>query len=167
MFLTIKNLMFKANSTLFFSSITNISLFGIKEIVFLKENSFNSSRLDNLTKKFNCFEGTLRLQILIAIYLGYNEVTLIGHNYTHSPARSGHFYEFGKGLFFNHDSWNMDFLEEAKKYLKINTLTIDSSSNRLDHVKQYPLINYKENYQIVSESHLNKMNKFFYYKIFK
>jgi len=166
MYLTIMNLMSKANNTLFFSSVTNILLFKVKSMIFLKENSFDNTRLNELTGKFNCFEGTLRLQILIAIYLGYDEVTLIGHDYTHSPAQSGHFYEFGKGIHTNHDYWNQEFLEEAKKHLKIKTLTINSVSNRLDFIK-YSKINYKENIQIVSKKYLDKMSKFFYYKVYK
>ena len=103
MFLTIKNLMKTNESIVFFSSITNISLVGIKNLIFLSENSFKSKELKDLTTRFNCFEGALRLQLLIAIYLGYDHVTLVGHDYTHSPSMTGHFYEYGKGEYSNHD----------------------------------------------------------------
>jgi hypothetical protein len=168
MFLTVKNLMMTNEKVVFFSSVTNIPLVGIKNLIFLSENSFKSKEVKDLTRRFNCFEGSLRLQLLIAIYLGYDQATLVGHDYTHSPSMAGHFYEYGKGNYSNHDLWNADFFEDVKKKIKITTLTIDSKSNRLNYLK-YPKekVSYKENTAIISSKLLNKMNTFSYYKIFR
>jgi hypothetical protein len=72
--------------------------------------------------------GSLRAQILLAIYLGFDKLILVGHDYTLYPTRSGHFYENDIEEFIDLSEWNKDFLNEIAKLVDIESLGIGSES---------------------------------------
>ena len=77
--------------------------------------------------------GSLRAQILLAIYLGFERLILVGHDYTLFPTKSGHFYENSVDEFVDLSEWNIDFLFEASKIVDIITIGIESDSKVLPY----------------------------------
>jgi hypothetical protein len=138
----------------FFVNLSNYPVLLNKNITYLyRDFPDNSLGVDFISNKFNCFQGSLRAQILLAIYMGFDEVHLVGHDYTHSPAKSHHWYEKGHGVITPMEDFNKDFLNYAKNFINITTVTIESESSNLDYIKYkdfagtQPL--YKENSEIV------------------
>ena len=77
--------------------------------------------------------GSLRAQILLAVYLGFERLILVGHDYTLSPTKSGHFYENNVDEFVDLSEWNIDFLFEISKIVDIITIGIESGSKVLPY----------------------------------
>lgn len=75
--------------------------------------------------------GSLRAQILIAIYLGFDRIILVGHDYTLYPTKSGHFYEKDVNEYVDLSEWNRDFFNEVSKIVDVVTLGIESDSKVL------------------------------------
>jgi hypothetical protein len=125
---------------------------------------------NHISKKFNCYTGSLRAQILLAIYMGFDHVYLVGHDYTHSPAISHHWYEKGQGVITPMPEFSKDFLNYAKKFIDITTITTDSKSNNLNYIKYEDFFNskmiFKENSEILSERFLEVLSTSVNYKIF-
>lgn len=67
-------------------------------------------------------EGSLRSSINLAIYLGFSEIVLVGHDYLMQPTRAGHFYEKGIGEQIHLENWNADFLNSAQKLINIKII---------------------------------------------
>ena len=42
------------------------------------------------------YEGSLHASISLAIYMGFEEIILVGCDYTHKNSRIGHWYEKGR-----------------------------------------------------------------------
>lgn len=82
-----------------------------------------------LHRSNNPLSGSLRAQILLAIYLGFDKLILVGHDYTLYPTRSGHFYENDVEEFVDLSKWNKDFLNEIAKLVDIESLGIGSESD--------------------------------------
>jgi len=113
---------------------------------------------DFISRRIECFTGMIRTTILIAIYLGFEQVYLVGCDYTHKPSRSLHFYEKGYGVFHEQPDYQKEFLEIAKEFTDITTITLDGTSDFISSVtyKKYtgrdPL--FKENTELVDERYL-------------
>jgi len=138
----------------FFVNLSNYPVLLDKNITYLyRDLPDNSLGADFISNKFNCFQGSFRAQILLAIYMGFDEAYLVGHDYTHSPAISHHWYEKGHGVITPMEDFNKDFLNYAKNFINITTITVESESSNLDYIKYndfagtQPL--YKESSEIV------------------
>jgi hypothetical protein len=83
-------------------------------------------------------EGTLRFQISLAIYLGFREATLVGHDYTHYPARGRHFYEIGDGVEVAVRYFAKELIEYAKPMINLATVTLSAGCETM------PAITYEE-----------------------
>jgi hypothetical protein len=146
----------------FFINLSNYPVLLNKNITYLHSDIPDKSLdADYISNKFNCYEGSLRAQILIAIYMGFDEVFLVGHDYTHSPAKSHHWYEKGYGVTTPMKDFSGEFLNYAKNFIKITTVTIDGESENLDYVKYNdycgvkPL--FKENTEILKPIYLDAL----------
>jgi len=104
------------------------------------------------------FHGSLRASILMAIYMGFSKVYLVGYDYTHSPSRSMHWYEKGRGLDKEIKDYNQDFFSIALNFIEIITVTVDKKSYKLKSVTYKELTGenpiYKENHEIISTNYL-------------
>jgi hypothetical protein len=155
----------------FFISLTNYPVFFKSNITFVyRDIPDNSLEKDYISNKFNCYKGSLRAQIMLAIYMGFDHVYLVGHDYTHSPARSHHWYEKGYGVITPMDDFSKDFLEYAQKFINITTITTNSESVNLDYVKYNEFcgdkLKYKENTEILKEKYLNVLDTAAPYNIY-
>jgi hypothetical protein len=122
-----------------------------------------------ISNHFNCFEGTLRAQILLAMYMGFENAYLVGHDYTHFPSRSLHFYERGEGLKTDLRLWNNEFFNYAGKFINITTVTLDGESETLPSVTYKSFSGrdpvFKENKEVVSSEILSLLETWPNYKI--
>ncbi len=158
--------------TEFFLNISNYPVMYNDNITYLykdiPDESLDKSYISN---KFNCYIGSLRAQIMIAIYMGFDHVYLVGHDYTHSPAVSHHWYERGKGIVTPMPNFSKDFLEYAKKFINITTITAGSSSDNLDYVRYQDLFKtdllYKENSEILKPNVMDILSTFPGYRIYQ
>ena len=144
----------------FFINLSNYPVFLNKNITYIFKNIPDNSLGNNfISNKFNCYEGSLRAQILLAIYMGFDEVHLVGHDYTFSPAKSNHWYEKGHGVIVPIGNYNNDFLNYAKNFINITTVTLDSESSKLDYVRYEDLHGvkaiYQENTEILEPKYLD------------
>lgn len=117
--------------------------------------------VDYISKKINCFAGVMNTAILLAIYLGFDRVYLVGFDYTHVPSRSLHWYEKGQGVFIPHENYRKDFFEIAKEFINITTITLDGTSDFInsetykEHTGRDPV--YRENTELADERYLKML----------
>jgi hypothetical protein len=113
---------------------------------------------DFITNRTNSFADSLKASITLAAYMGFNHCYLVGHDYTHVPSRSLHFYEKGQGIFIPHENYNKEFLGMAKEFIDITTITLDGTSDSVnavtykEHTGRDPI--YRENTELVAEQYL-------------
>lgn len=113
---------------------------------------------DFISKKTACFNGVMNTAVLLAIYLGFDHVYLVGFDYTHVPSRSLHWYEKGQGVFCEQPNYQKDFFEVAKEHIDITTITLDGTSEYINAVtyKEYtgrdPV--HRENTELLSEKYM-------------
>lgn len=153
-----KRIIQNRNITLF----TNISnKYGLRDnqavytYKFWKDPLLDDSRL---AQSFDCFSGTFRASIFLAIYMGFSKIYLVGFDYTHTPTRLLHWYEKGEGILKNVEGYQKDFIEMAKEYADLITVTIDGGSDLMESITYKNLFGkepiFKENYEIIEESKL-------------
>lgn len=115
-------------------------------------------------------DGTLLLQVSLAIFLGFRKVYLVGHDYTHTPSRIGHFYEKGEGPLSDHSDFCRDFLSYAKQHVDLVTVTVDAGSDRVDSITYENLTGdrprFRENVELVNGSGLKTLATWPGYRIF-
>ena len=111
--------------------------------------------------RINCFTGVNRTAMMLAIYMGFEHIYLVGFDYTHVPSRNHHYYEKGYGVFRERKNFNKDFFEIAKEFIDITTITLDGTSDFInavtykEHTGREPA--YKENTDIVDEKYLKAL----------
>lgn len=114
--------------------------------------------------------GTFRFQIALAIFLGFKKAYLVGHDYTHFPSRSLHFYEKGEGILDGNRGFSRDFINYAKQHIDLTTVTLDSSSETMNFITYKELTGkdpcFRENTDIVDEVKLKNLATWHGYTIF-
>lgn len=160
------------NKINYFVSLSNFPVLFGRNIFYLFFELPNS----NIVKEFksvglNPFHGSFRTSILLSIYLGFDTVYLVGFDYTHTPSRNLHWYEYGEGILEDQSNYEAEFIHIASKYIKIKTVTIDGVSNKIDSITYKELTGeepiYKENDQILTPECLNTLATWKGYKINK
>lgn len=154
-----------------FTNISNYPVLFNKNICYTFRD-IDDDRLEAnfISHQMNCFAGSLRASILMAIYLGFEHCYLVGFDYTHFPSKSRHWYEKGEGVENDFINNEVDFLELAKQFIDITTITVNGSSNTLDHItyKEHsgkdPI--FRENTEILAEQFLESLSKWPGYTIF-
>lgn len=125
---------------------------------------------DFISKKINIYSGSFRASIFLAIYMGFSSCDLVGFDYTHIPSRSLHWYELGNGLIVDQGAYEREFLDIAKEFIDIRTITLDGLGNDLNHITYQDLFKcapqYKENHEILSDKYLKCLASWPGYKIF-
>ena len=161
---------FKSNPEItFFTDISNSLRIKGDNILYL-EKSFFQEYLPISLKKTDVFKGSLRIEISLAIFLGFKKAYLVGHDYTHSESHSSHFYEIGKGTRRPHNNWNKGFFNSIKKYIDLTTVTVSGGADSISSISYKELTNdlpfYKENNEIVEKESLDILSSWPYYDIY-
>jgi hypothetical protein len=93
-----------------------------------------------IDRRINCFKGVFRTAIMLAIYMGFKKIYLVGFDYTHQKAKSKHWYERGHGVevAFNPIQYELDFINIAKEFIEIETITLEGGSDI------FPSVTYKD-----------------------
>ena len=105
-----------------------------------------------LASDIGIYHGSFRCSIALAIYMGFEDITLVGCDYTHEISRALHWYEKGKGIVETHSDYQRPYLEIAQKYAKITTITMDGGGGVLpavtytEHTGRTPI--FRENHEL-------------------
>lgn len=117
----------------FFLNLSNFPVIRSKNISFVFRDIVDPRLPANfITNRISSFDGALRVAILIAIYMGFDHIYLVGCDYTHVPSRTLHWYEKGQGVFIPHENYEKDFFEIAKEFIDITTITLDGTSDYIN-----------------------------------
>jgi hypothetical protein len=114
--------------------------------------------------------GTLAFQLSLAIYLGFKRAYLVGHDYTHFPARAFHFYEKGMGIVEGEKDFSRDFINYAAQNIDLVTVVLDGSSKTMKSITYRDLTGkeprFRENVDIVDIDKLKSLATWKGYSIF-
>jgi len=151
----------------YFTSLSNY--FGIqgKNINYVYHfGQANSSNVENqMDGIFSTMAGSMPGMIGTALYMGFKNITLVGCDYTSTPQKVGHFFEFGEGDDKDLSGLGGDkLLSSLRGRVNINTITIDETYNGttipsisyFEHTNSQPI--YKENSQVVSKESLIELD---------
>ena len=126
-------------------------------------NDLLETELDNV---FSPMSGALDGMLGLAAYLGFNDVTLVGCDYTSKPSLSRHFYESGQIINKPKDgNFSEALLADAMTKFNIKTVTINDSyeGESIPSITYENLTNdkprFKENNTIVLNSDLVELNQ--------
>lgn len=115
-------------------------------------------------------QGTFKFQLSLAIYLGFKKAYLVGHDYTHFPSRSLHFYEKGTGILDGNRGFSREFINYAKQHIDLVTVTLDGSSETMKSITYSALTgkepSFRENIDIVDRVKLENLATWEGYSIF-
>jgi len=119
-----------------------------------------------ITNKIDSFAGSIRFTILLAIFMGFKKIYLIGFDYLFSPSQSGHWFEKGKGVptdpSFNLNEYQKSFLDITKDFCEIISVTVEGGCKNLESIEYSKLtnskLNYKENYEIIERKNLKLLS---------
>lgn len=155
----------------FFINLSNYPVLNDKNITYLFRDLCDSRLPPNfIGYQINAFHGSLRSAILLAIYMGFDHIYLVGCDYTHVPSRNLHWFEKGEGIFIPHENYQKDFFEIAKEFIDITTITLDGTSDFInsvtykEHTGRDPI--YRENTELIEEKYLKLLDTWPDYSIF-
>lgn len=155
----------------FFINLSNYPVLKNKNITYLFRDLYDPRLpLDFISHRINACHGAFRTAILLAIYMGFDHVYLVGCDYTHVPSRSIHWFEKGQGIFYPQENYQKDFFEIAKEYIDITTITLDGTSDFInavtykEHTGREPI--YIENTELVDERYLKILDTWPDYSIY-
>ena len=155
----------------FFLNLSNYPVLRDENITYLFRGLYDH-RLSSsfITNRINAFHGSFRTAILLAIYMGFDHVYLVGCDYTHNPSRAHHWFEKGHGVFFQNQDYQKDFFEIASEFISITSITLDGASNFInsvtykEHTGLEPM--YKENIELLDDRCLELLATWPDYKIY-
>ena len=115
---------------------------------------------------FNANQSALSAMLGMAIFLGFEDVTLVGFDHLLKPKASEHFYEYGKlDKVFETAVLHENFLKSAQEFLKLKV--VSPNSDYIGHIIQsvsYEELTgsspfFKENTEIIDNSDLKILEK--------
>ena len=94
-----------------------------QNISFINSLSSSPFNVHLSSRNIDPYHGSIRNAISLSIYLGFEQVVLLGCDYTYSPPISGHWYEasYNREPIQNYSS-NDAFFAEALKFIDISVL---------------------------------------------
>ena len=162
----------KFNKKIYLLNISNLPVtFMNKNLIYTSNDNFkNKLKYTHKIDIDDPLAGSLNASISLAIYMGFKECVLVGFDYTHSPSRSLHWFEKGKGFFHEQINYNLVFFKQVRNNIILKTLTLDGESKLLDFVtyenytKSKP--KYKENEFLLNPNILKTLSTWEGYNIY-
>jgi hypothetical protein len=101
-----------------------------------------NTKLQALEEKYLLVSGALRFQILIAVYMGFSRVILVGHDHLDKYSAKGHWYEnYNAKKFYNlNEDWNNEFLRKMRQVIQIDQIT--EGESRLEFLNTFTYESY-------------------------
>jgi len=128
------------------------------------DDFYDEELSDNfITRQVDGFSGTLNTMISYAIYMGFARAYLIGCDYTHLPAKSGHWYEIGIDVETDQSNYLKAFLALASESIELITVTPNATIQglHLKHITYSELTGcqpmFRENYELMNEEYLRTL----------
>jgi len=154
----------------FFINFSNYPVLNGKNINHIFYKLPNSEFITELNShSINPFHGSFRASITLAIYMGFKKIYLVGFDYTHTPSRNLHWYEKGEGIINDQENYEKEFLDIAKKFINIVTITIDGISTKVDYMTYMEFCGkqckFKENTEFIDKKHLDVLKTWKNYSI--
>lgn len=142
-------------------------------IFFVFKELIDSDLFSFLTKHgVDGLSGSIRMSITLAIYCGFEHITLVGCDYTHGSSRSRHWYEQGEGVIYPQPNYQKIFFELITTFggVSLNTVTLDGCSSILPALKYETTtgrkLEYRENHELLSQDMLNILDSWHEYRVF-
>ena len=152
----------------FFSHVTNFPFLRRKNCYYLMDHI--PLGLDDAIHEINNFKNVIESSIVLAIYMGFDDINLLGFDYLHDPSTSHHWYEKGKGVVTNVKTKEKKFIESVKKFANISSITVDSQAQVTKHIYYQNIAGtrpaFKENVELASKEVLDSLAIFNDYKIY-
>ena len=157
--------------TTFFLNFSNYPVARFSNAVYVSRHYVpDFARINPFRDREDSHRGTLMFQLSLAIFLGFKKAYLLGHDYTHLPSRSLHFYEKGTGVLDGNRGFCREFIDYARAYIDLTTVTVDSRSETMDFVTYRNLTGkepvFRENTEIIGEAKLRSLASWHGYAIF-
>ena len=129
-------------------------------IKFKKGSSYSENKF-LLHKEFTMSQNSLYAGIGIAQYFGFKKANLIGFDYITENSINGHFYEKSVGWEANRSLQDLDinFVKKIKKKMDVQNISVNNKKTIFFKNTIYKKSNYKENYKIVDNKYLSKIDK--------
>lgn len=158
--------------TIFFINFSNYPVLRSKNTLYVSRFYKPPFKSRNpFSEREDSHHGTLAFQLSLAIFLGFKKAYLVGHDYTHFPARALHFYERGEGIVQGEKEFNREFIAYAAQYLDLVTVTVDGDSKTMKSMTYRELTGkeprFRENTDIVDMDKLEILAAFEGYSIFE
>ena len=155
----------------FFFNLSNLPVIRSHNVkYFFREIKDNRLPENFLSKKIDCYNGSLRVAILMAVYMGFDHVYLLGCDYTHNLSKSRHWYEKGQGVNLPHLNYEKEFFEIAKEFINITTITLEGESEFINSItyKEFTGLtpSYRENNELVNDKYLKVLDTWPGYTIY-
>jgi len=157
--------------TNFFLNLSNFPYVTGKNVHFMF-NKVPDNRLgyDFIANQIDCYAGVDRTAVMLAIYMGFSKIHLVGFDYTHNPSRDLHWYEKGPGIISSTVGYNDHFYKIANEFIDITTITLDGLSTHLNYItyKDYTGLDphYLENTELAKTEYLTALSTWPGYKIY-
>jgi hypothetical protein len=143
----------------FFVNLSNAPVLWSRNVTFTFRDFHDPALPENfITRRTGAFEGSLRFSISLAIYLGFENIYLVGYDYTHKASRRHHWYEKGQGVFQEVPGYNREFFGIAQEYADITAITLDGGAEFIrsvtyeQHTGRKPI--FRENTELMDERYL-------------
>lgn len=161
-----KDLMRGNDNISYFFNLSNYPFIRGDNIYHLFRNIPDKSLPENfISNRIECFDGVFRSSIMLAIYMGFDNIYLVGFDNTHTLSRYRHWYEKGEGIKnITSKVYQKEFFEIAKEYTDITTITLDGNADLLnsitykEHTGHDPI--YNENTDLLKEKYLKALKVF-------
>jgi hypothetical protein len=155
----------------FFTHLSSYPFIRKKNIFYLFKNIPDKRLSENfISNNLDCLAGVFRTSIMLALYMGFEDITLIGCDYTHNPRLKKHWYEKGLGEVIDWPDFEKQLVEYLSKNIKVKTVTLNGMANGIEAC-DYRLISggvdiYQENTILADKEILNILSSYRGYKIY-
>ena len=155
----------------YFVHLSNYPFLSEKNIYFMFRNIPDKSLSDEfIANQINCFSGVLRFAVMMAIYMGFQKIYLVGCDYTHLPSRSLHWFEKGQGILVPQINYQKEFFEIANEFIDITTITLDGTSDVINAITYKEYTNsepvFKENTELLESRYMKILSTWPEYLIY-
>lgn len=158
-------------STLFFINVSNFPVTRFINSLYVSRWYKPPFEFKNpFSEREDTHDGSFKFQVSLAIFLGFKKAYLIGQDYTHNPSKSLHFYEKGEGVWDEKKNFNKEFIDYAKQYIDLVTVTVDAKSETMESITYKELTGkdpvFRENTDLVDRVKLESLATWHGYTIF-